>query len=98
MRLIFIRHGDPDYAHDSLTDKGKREVELLTKRVSAWKNVSKIYVSSMGRAQETAAPSIKALGVEAVTCEWLQEFYYRTIYPDNVNDKSLAGKEKILFY
>ncbi len=93
MRLIFIRHGDPDYAHDSLTDKGKREVELLTKRVSAWKNVSKIYVSSMGRAQETAAPSIKALGVEAVTCEWLQEFYYRTIYPDNVNDKSLAGKE-----
>ena len=48
MRLIFIRHGDPDYAHDSLTDKGKREVELLTKRVSAWKNVSKIYVSSMG--------------------------------------------------
>ena len=29
MRLIFIRHGDPDYVHDTLTEKGKREAELL---------------------------------------------------------------------
>ena len=31
MRLIFIRHGDPDYKNDDVTEKGKREVELLTK-------------------------------------------------------------------
>ena len=37
MHLIFIRHADPDYKIDSLTEKGFREAELLGKRVSAWK-------------------------------------------------------------
>ena len=36
MRLIFIRHGDPDYVHDTLTEKGKREAELLAQRVKNW--------------------------------------------------------------
>ena len=27
MRLVIIRHGDPDYRNDSLTEKGKREGE-----------------------------------------------------------------------
>ena len=29
MKLLLIRHGDPDYTHDSLTEKGQREAELL---------------------------------------------------------------------
>ena len=29
MHLIFIRHGDPDYTIDSVTEKGKKELELL---------------------------------------------------------------------
>ena len=36
MRLIFIRHGDPDYVHDTLTEKSKREAELLAQRVKNW--------------------------------------------------------------
>ena len=28
MRLIFIRHAEPDYEHDSLTEKGWREAKL----------------------------------------------------------------------
>ena len=51
MRLIFIRHGDPDYTHDNLTEKGKREVELLTRRVCSWKNITQIYQSPLGRAK-----------------------------------------------
>ena len=47
MRLIFIRHGDPDYVHDTLTEKGKREAELLAQRVKNW-DVSKFYVSPLG--------------------------------------------------
>lgn len=46
MRLIFIRHGDPDYVHDTLTEKGKREAELLAQRVKNW-DVSKFYVSPL---------------------------------------------------
>ena len=29
MKLLFIRHGDPDYEKDSLTEKGWHEAELL---------------------------------------------------------------------
>lgn len=29
MKLIFIRHGDPDYDNDCVTEKGKKEVEYL---------------------------------------------------------------------
>ena len=29
MRLLLIRHGDPDYAADGLTAVGRREAELL---------------------------------------------------------------------
>ena len=83
MRLIFIRHGDPDYAHDNLTEKGKREVELLTKRVCSWKNITQIYQSPLGRAKATAAPTLERLGRNAITCDWLQEFKYKTRMPKN---------------
>lgn len=36
MRLIFIRHGDPDYTIDSLTPKGEREAVALQRRVKKW--------------------------------------------------------------
>ena len=29
MRLLFIRHADPDYEHDTITDKGIREAGCL---------------------------------------------------------------------
>ena len=34
MKLLFIRHGEPDYAHDILTEKGWREAELLAGRIA----------------------------------------------------------------
>jgi len=74
MRLIFIRHGDPDYAHDDLTEKGKREVALLTERICKWKNITAFYSSPLGRAKATGAPSLKKLGRNAEIHEWLQEF------------------------
>jgi probable phosphoglycerate mutase len=47
----------------------------------------------MGRAKATAAPSLKALGKEAITFDWLQEFKYNTKLPRNYPDKKLAGKD-----
>lgn len=81
MHLIFIRHADPDYKNDSLTEKGFREAELLGKRVSAWKNIEHIYVSPMGRAQKTADEVLKNLNLtsssEKVSVKnWLREFSY----------------------
>ncbi len=80
MHLIFIRHGDPDYKNDSLTEKGKREAELLADRIARWK-VTDFYVSPYGRAQETLKPALRKLGREAQTMDWLHEFDYTVQHP-----------------
>lgn len=33
MRILIIRHGDPDYEKDSLTQKGWHEAELLADKM-----------------------------------------------------------------
>lgn len=73
MRLIFIRHAEPDYARDSLTEAGFREAALLAKRVAQWP-VDEFFVSPLGRAQDTARPSLAACGRTGVTLDWLEEF------------------------
>ena len=80
MNLIFIRHAEPDYTIDSLTEKGWREAKLLAERTKNWK-VDEVYVSPLGRAQDTASFSLQNWGMEGVTYEWLQEFYYRVKDP-----------------
>ena len=80
MRLIFIRHAQPDYSIDGLTEKGKKEAELLAKRTANW-NVDRFYCSPLGRARDTAAPTLKVHNKEAVICDWLQEFHYRVVDP-----------------
>lgn len=80
MRLIFIRHGDPDYSIDSLTKKGWREAKLLSKRVAKWR-VDDFYCSPLGRAQDTASLSLKKMRRSAETLDWLKEFYVRVKDP-----------------
>lgn len=73
MKLIIVRHGDPDYANDTLTEKGHREAKLLADRLSKL-DVSAVYCSPLGRAQDTAAYTLEKLGMQAVTYKWLREF------------------------
>lgn len=73
MRIILIRHGDPDYVNDALTEKGKREAELLAKRAARWK-VDDVYTSPLGRAVETAEPCLAAWNKRAEVLDWAQEF------------------------
>lgn len=86
MRLIFIRHGDPNYEVDNVTEKGKREVAALTERVTKWKNIKAFYTSPLGRAQATIAPSLEKLGRSQETLPWLQEFYYPAKDPETGKD------------
>ena len=53
MKLFIIRHGDPDYTIDSLTEKGRKEAALLAERLKNVK-IDHFYVSPLGRAQATA--------------------------------------------
>ncbi len=61
MKLIIIRHGDPDYEKDSLTAKGWREAGLLADRISRL-NVRDFYCSPLGRARDTAGVTLKRMG------------------------------------
>ena len=49
MNIYIIRHAEPDYEHDSLTEKGWREAELLSHRLSKIRNAF-YYPSPLGRA------------------------------------------------
>ena len=73
MRLLLIRHGDPDYVHDTLTPKGDREAEELA-QLLAKEHIDCIYKSPRGRAQKTASYTEKITGLTGTTFEWLQEF------------------------
>lgn len=73
MELWIIRHGDPDYVHDSLTEKGIREAELLAERLSKY-NIKAFYCSPLGRAQKTASYTLKKMGRTAETLPWAREF------------------------
>ncbi len=81
MRLLFIRHGDPDYELDSLTPTGRREAALLAERIAPM-DVAEYYVSTMGRARETARPTLEKAGRTAEECDWLREFSVGVLRPD----------------
>ncbi len=81
MKLLLIRHGDPDYTIDSLTKKGWREAEILSHRIEKLP-VKEFYVSPLGRAKDTASFTLKAMNRTAVECEWLREFAPRIHRPD----------------
>ena len=77
MRIIFIRHGDPDYTNDSLTEKGIREAKLLSDRIVNWSTEQfRFYCSPLGRAKKTASYTLERIGKQAATYDWLKEFSY----------------------
>lgn len=75
MRLLFIRHADPDYAHDALTEAGKKEAKALASFL-AKERIDKIYVSPLGRAKCTLEAYLEEIGhaKEAIKKDWLREF------------------------
>lgn len=76
MKLLIIRHGDPDYTLDTLTNKGWREANCLAERIAPM-DIKAYYVSPMGRAQDTASVTLQKAGRSAETCTWLREFDVR---------------------
>lgn len=81
MRLLFIRHAEPDYEHDSLTEKGWREAGYLAQMLANVK-IDKCYVSPLGRAKDTASLTLQKKQMQAEECAWLREFTGAVIRPD----------------
>ncbi len=82
MRILIVRHGDPDYERDTLTEKGHREAALLAEKLKKEK-IDYFYSSPLGRAKHTCDYTAKAMGreKEVVVCDWLREFGYSLVLP-----------------
>ena len=59
MLFLYLRHGDPIYDPDSLTEEGHRQAEALSKRLCKY-GLDKVYASTSNRAQLTAKLNCKA--------------------------------------
>ncbi|MCQ2454880.1 MAG: phosphoglycerate mutase family protein [Clostridia bacterium] len=73
MKILLIRHADPYYPTDSLTEKGEREAKLLAEKLIK-ENITDIFVSPLGRAKLTAKPTADAFGIKPIVLDWLKEF------------------------
>lgn len=80
MRIIIARHGDPDYSIDSLTEKGWREAELLSHRLTKL-DVDAFFCSPLGRARDTASFTLERMNRTAEIYPWLREFPSKIIDP-----------------
>jgi len=72
MLLYIIRHGEPDYATDSLTENGKKQADALAERFCSH-GLDEIFTSPLGRAIETAQPVCERLKLPYKIEEWMSE-------------------------
>ena len=84
MKILIVRHAEPDYSIDSLTEKGRVEAELLSQKLIKL-DIKDFYVSTLGRAKATAEYTLNKLGRTAHICEWLKEFPPTIDRPDRDN-------------
>jgi probable phosphoglycerate mutase len=75
MRILFVRHGEPDYAHDCLTPLGAVQAKAAAERLSR-EGIERIYTSPMGRAMATARETADRLGMEPETLDFMHELYW----------------------
>jgi len=85
MLLYIIRHGDPNYKDDCLTERGRLQAEAVGRRIAASK-IDRIFSSPMGRARETAAPACRLLGLEMQIEDWSHEILNERLtgFPDGI--------------
>ncbi len=84
MILYFVRHGDPDYAHDCLTPLGEQQASAVAKRLAVH-GMDEIYSSPIRRAKLTAQPLCDLLHKEAKIVDFASEdhAWHRFTYTQN---------------
>lgn len=99
MRLIFVRHGHPDYINDCLTELGRIQAKQAAERLKG-EGIEKIYSSPCGRAYETAAYTASMLNLDIIKLDFMREISWGSIdgtpiyadgHPWNVADSVLLG-------
>ena len=102
MRILFIRHGEPDYEKDCLTELGRRQAAAAAERL-AGEQISTIYASPMGRASETAGFTAARLGLPVQVLDFMHEITWggegipEGGHPWTLSDRMIA-EENFDFY
>lgn len=76
MRILIVRHSDPEYHGDTLTPAGEREAAALAKRFLRGidgRRPTRLFTSPLGRARDTARWTERALDMEATVENWTRE-------------------------
>ena len=72
MLFFYVRHGDPIYAPDSLTELGQRQADSVAKRLSQY-GIDRVYSSTSNRAILTAKPSCELNKLEMELVDFANE-------------------------
>lgn len=86
MRIVFVRHGHPDYINDCLTELGHEQAERVATRLKD-EGIEEIYSSPFGRAYETALHTAKLLSKDVTKLPFMREIRWgssdgKEIYAD----------------
>ena len=92
MRIIFVRHGEPNYEKDCLTETGHKQAEACAKRLEQ-EGISEIFASPMGRAAQTAAYTSGLLELPVETLDYMHEISWGGEgIPENAHPWTLADR------
>jgi len=75
MRIIFVRHGEPDYERDCLTPLGKTQARAAAERLGE-EGIRAVFSSPLGRALETARYTADRLGLPVQTLPFMRELQW----------------------
>ena len=80
MLLYIVRHGEPIYGPDTLTELGREQSRAVADRF-AIHGLDRIYSSPQGRARETAQPTADRLGLDVTILPWTREIWPELALP-----------------
>ncbi|MCR4631173.1 MAG: histidine phosphatase family protein [Treponema sp.] len=76
MRLILVRHAEPNYELDCLTELGHKQAKIAAQRLIN-EGIEEIYSSPMGRARQTAQAFSDASGIKKIEIlDFMHEIRY----------------------
>ncbi len=86
MLLYIIRHGDPDYEHNTITPFGHKEAKALARWFEKHQiRFDAIYTSPLGRAKDTASYTCQKQNITSSVLDWTEESmdYMQPFTPDS---------------
>ena len=75
MRIVLVRHGDPDYEKDCLTELGHKQAAVAAKRLLE-EGIDEVYSSPLGRARQTASYFSELTGKPVTILDFMQEIRF----------------------